>query len=79
MKQWTTEISAHDPATSVLKVWCGPHVPGISLQDAQQYCNDHGLGYCKVSGQLISEVPTKEDKITPDWDSAIDYENISNN
>lgn len=79
MKQWSTEISAHDPATGVLKIWCVPHVPGISLEDAQQYCNDHGMGYCKVCGLLIAEMPTKEDGITPDWDNGTDYETISNN
>jgi hypothetical protein len=76
MKQWSTEISAHDPATGVLKVWCGPHVPGITLEDAQQYCTDHGMGYCKVCGLLISETPEKG---TTDWQNETDYENISNN
>ena len=65
-KMWTTEIWAVKPEFTgnpllydsryVQSVkWQGPHVPGTSLEDAQRYCNEHGMGYCRVTGELIVE------------------------
>lgn len=48
------------------------------MQDAQNYCEQH-IGYLTVIGELIAEIPTKKDGITPDWDNKIDYENTSSN
>jgi len=73
MKLFTTELKSIDPKDGVLKTWMGQYVEGISIQDAQNYCEQHGLGYLKVLGELISEIPTKKDGITPDWDKKINY------
>lgn len=65
-KMWTTEIWAvhpeitgnrflHNPRYVQSVKWQGPHVPGTSLEDAQRYCNEHGLGYCRVVGEWIAE------------------------
>ena len=54
MKLYTTEIVTKDGC-----VWSGPKVPGISFEDAQNYCEANGLGYCTVTGEFIGEV---------DWD-----------
>ena len=53
---FTTSIKALDPLTGVMKTWCGPHVPGISFRDAERYCQENGLGYCKVTGILVAEI-----------------------
>ena len=62
-KMWTTEIlacavvkftSGYDFAFWPEK-WQGPHVPGTSLEDAQRYCNEHGMGYARVVGEWIAE------------------------
>ena len=76
MKLWLTEISAYDPATGQMKEWGGPNVPGINLVDAKRYCQMNGLGYCKVLGELIEEIPVHKDTWEPDWGNKIDYDNI---
>jgi hypothetical protein len=77
MKLWVTEIMATDPKTGELKKWCGPEVPGINLQTAEEYCQSNGLGYCKVIGELICEIPCKEGTYEPDFNNMIDYDKIS--
>jgi hypothetical protein len=72
---WVTEIKAIDPITEELKVYGGPHVPGLNHTMAEQYCHDNGLGYCKVLGRLISEIPCKKGTYQPDWKNSVDYEN----
>lgn len=60
-KMWTTEIWAIHPKDVAMALlydpikWQGPHVPGTSLEDAQRYCNEHGMGYCRVTGEWIAE------------------------
>lgn len=78
MKQWCTEIQAIDPTTGQMKKWGGPDVPGINIQDAQQYCRDN-LGYCRVIGELVADVPCKRGSFDPDFKNKIDYETINLN
>lgn len=73
MKWFVTEIKAIDPLTGELKTWCGPHVPGIDFTDAERYCAEN-LGFCKVIGELVAEIPCKEGTFEPDWGNMIDYE-----
>jgi len=56
MKLFTTQIKAIDPRDGKLKTYSGQHVPGLSFEDAEMYCQQNGLGYCKVTGELITEV-----------------------
>lgn len=55
MQKYTTTIKAICPIDGKLKTYAGPHVPGISFATAQEYCNQNGLGYCKVDGILVGE------------------------
>lgn len=57
---YVTEIRAIHPVRGDLTIFAGPHVPGISAADAQQYCNEY-IGYCKVIGELIAEIPFYDD------------------
>ena len=59
MKTFVTEIWATDPNAldSRLVKWCGPNVLGNTHEEAEQYCQKNGLGYCKVMGELIEEIP----------------------
>lgn len=75
MDMYITEIKAECPYTGQMKIWGGPNVPGINLQDAQNYCENNGLGYCKVIGKLVAEIPCKEGTYSPDFDKMSDYEN----
>ena len=79
MRYWTTHIKAIDPADGQLKTWFGPNVPGITYEDAELYCEQNGLGYCKVIGELVKEIPIQKDSITPDWSSAVDFIKIAMN
>lgn len=67
MNLYITEIKAKG------KTWCGPNVPGISAADAEAYCQNNGLGYCEVVGELVAEIPTVNGN--PDFNNEIDYEN----
>ena len=73
MKTFTTIIRAIDPESLTLKTYSGPNIQALNFQDAQDYCNINGLGYCKVDGELISEIPCKNDGVTPDFRKSIDY------
>jgi len=79
IKTWVTEIEAIHPFDGVLKKWAGPEVPGITIKDAQDYCENNSLGYCRVIGELIAEIPCKENTFEPDFKNLIDYENTRNN
>lgn len=57
MKKWVTSISAIDPRDGVMKKWCGPEVIAETHEEAQKYCEENELGYCKVMGLLICEIP----------------------
>ena len=74
MKRWVTEIRAIDPVDGELKTWGGPNVPGLTFGMAEQYCREN-LGYCRVIGELVSEIPCKPGTHEPDWDNQIDYDN----
>lgn len=76
MKLYTTTIRAVKPGTEDdLRTYSGPNVPGISFADAQAYCENNGLGYCLVDGELVAEIPCKPGTLEADWDNAIDYSN----
>lgn len=77
MQLYETEIKALNPKTGQLATYGGPNVPGISHSDAEDYCQRNGLGYCKVLGVLIAEIPCTENW-EPDWDNMVDYENNLN-
>jgi len=74
MNLYCTEVKAISHIDGELKKYAGPNVPGISFADAQDYCENNGLGYCKVVGMLIAEIPCKEGTFEPDWDKMVDYE-----
>lgn len=60
MNLYTTTIRAIDPTDGGLKTWSGPKVPGISFSDAEQFCQNNSLGYCKVDGVFIGEVSQED-------------------
>jgi hypothetical protein len=70
MKKWVTEIRAVDPLTGKLKTYGGPYIEAATQEDAERFCQTHGLGYCRVVGQLVAEV----DEFTG---IRIDYDNLN--
>lgn len=62
---YLTEINAIDPNSGDLKLYGGPEISAISFDDAQNYCNQNGLGYCKEIGELIEEIPLKKRLFQP--------------
>lgn len=49
MKKWITEIRAISPATEELGTFSGPSIEAASKQEAIEYCENNGLGYCRVT------------------------------
>lgn len=58
MNLYTTEIKAICPITGDLKLWGGPNVQAITIEDAENYCKNN-LGYCRVTGLLIMEIESE--------------------
>lgn len=56
MIYWTTEIIAIDPIDGQEKLWQGPYVPGRTIEEAMEYCQMNGLGYCQVVGKHIETI-----------------------
>lgn len=78
MKLWCTEIRALDAMTGEMKTWGGDTIEAPTFNLAQQWCNEN-KGYLKVIGELVAEIPCKENTYEPDWKNKIDYDNIQNN
>jgi len=78
MRVWLTEIKAICPNTGELKTWGGDNVEAPTFEMAQIWCNEN-KGYLKVIGELIAEIPCKENSFEPDFSKMIDYENTRNN
>jgi hypothetical protein len=76
MRFYTTEIKAINPKTGELCTWAGPNIEAISFSDAQEYCDNNYLGYCKVTGILLSEIPfsVKNGIMKIDYSKRIDYD-----
>lgn len=74
---YVTELNAIDPRDGQLKNWCGPNVPGISFEDARWYCDNNGLGYLRVVGELVAEIPCKPGSFEADFSKKIDYDNLN--
>lgn len=79
MKTWCTEIRAVNPLTGELSTFGGPNVQAPTWALAEEYCQNNGLGYCRIVGELIAEIPCKPGTYDPDWDKMTDYENIQSN
>ncbi len=52
MKVFTTNIQAISPNDGKLKTYSGPYIFGTTKEEAQKYCEDNGLGYCKIEAEL---------------------------
>lgn len=73
MRIWCTTIYAKCAVTGQLKTFCGPNIEAPSAKLAHEYCQNNGLGYCHIEGELQSETPCKPHTFDPDWDKEIDY------
>ena len=79
MKTWLTQIRAIDPNDGELKTYGGLDVKAFTAKLADQYCQQNGLGYCKIIGELVREIACKQNSFEPDFDNIIDYEEGQDN
>jgi hypothetical protein len=79
MRLWCTEIRAICPISGEMRVYGGPNIRAITRELAFIYCQENGLGYCKIVGELVAEIPCKDGGYEPDWDNKIDFDIIKNN
>jgi len=63
MNIYLTEIRAVSPYSKEICIWGGPNISAKTVQEAQNYCNSHGLGYCRVIGKLVDVIGIKESNI----------------
>lgn len=54
--KFVTEISAFDPQTGQLCTWAGPDVEAESAEAAAEFCQQNGLGYCRIAGEWVDEI-----------------------
>ena len=74
MKTYLTEIKAIDPIDGELKTFGGPNIISLTPKLAEEYLQLNGLGYCKIIGELIMEVPCKKETFEPDWNNTVNFE-----
>ncbi|HUN55898.1 MAG TPA: hypothetical protein VMU29_12140 [Smithella sp.] len=57
MKYWTTIIKA-EPWDKPGPYFCfaGPLIAAETMEEAQKYCEENGLGYCKVDAEYVGEI-----------------------
>lgn len=79
MKLWATSITATCPLDGRLKKFGGPNIKAPTKKLAHEYAQNNGLGYCRIEGELIAEIPCKEGSYKPDWGNMIDYESTKLN
>lgn len=53
-KLYVTEINAMDPLDGRIKAYSGPHIVAKNMDEAVLLCQNTGLGYCSVIGELVS-------------------------
>lgn len=68
-----TELDAVDPATGELKKWAGPEIEAASLTIAREMCDMNGLGYLRIVGRVVAEIPCKPGTYDPDWSQRKDF------
>lgn len=79
MKYWITSIKAICPIRNELITFSGPNIKAPTAGLAHDYCQNNGLGYCHIDGELISEIPCKPNSYEPDWSKEVDYTTHQNN
>lgn len=74
---FATTIRALDPITGEMKHWIGPNIEAPSMALAQEYCQNNGLGYCKIEGQLIAEIPVDPATGSVQWHKQTNFEGLN--
>lgn len=76
-RYYTTLIHAINPKNGNLVLFSGPYIIALSFEDAQRYCDENGLGYCKVDGMLEAVIPCKSNTFIPDWNNQSNEFNLN--
>lgn len=79
MKTWGTTIYAICPLTGEMRTYGGPNIEAPTRKLAFEYCQNNGLGYCHIEGELVAEIPCKPGTHEADFSKMVDYENRGNN
>jgi hypothetical protein len=70
--KYCTKITALNPEGDMVE-FSGPIIESISPGMAAKYCQENGLGYCQIDGELIAEIPCDEN-YKADFSKEIDYD-----
>lgn len=53
---WSTQVKAICPITKYLLTFQGPCVPGDTIEQASEFCQNNGLGYLEIIGRYVETV-----------------------
>jgi len=62
MKNFSTIIYAINPLTNKMAKFSGPYIEAETEEEAFMYCQNNGLGYCHIDGELIKEIPITDEE-----------------
>ena len=77
LNTYITELKAICPIDGTLKTWAGQNIQALSFSDAERICQTNGMGYLKVVGQLVSEIPYDPQTNEIKWDAAKEYHTLN--
>ena len=78
MKKWATIFYAINSVSGELEKFGGKHVKAPTYELAVAWCRKYAI-HLHVIGELVAEIPTKKDGITPDWSKKTEYEKTMQN
>ena len=55
-KRYMTLIQAINPKTGKIDTFMGPNVIAYSKREANNFCQNNGLGYCVIGDEIIDEI-----------------------
>lgn len=69
MAKFATSIKAIDPISGQICDFSGPVIEAKTWSAAETYCQENGLGYCKVTA-IIRETPILSDEEAEEFAAA---------
>lgn len=79
MRTFVTEVQAIDPTDGLLKTFEGLRIESINPKMAQKWCNENGLGFLKVVGELVCDISLDENKGISTYNDLMSFIDVHSN
>lgn len=79
MPIFCTEMKVWDNVFNQFVTIEGQRIEAPTWQLAEDILIKEDLRWLKITGELIMEIPCKEDSFEPDWENGLDYKKIQQN